>query len=336
MDEPVWRHLTGRFSISAELFTNSVHVAQMEEWKLPGPQAETPEGYLLYSELPFAWRLPPPAKELLAISGDWPWSDDPLPDFPDRNPSGRPWPRVSVITVTQNQGQFIEETLRSVLRQGYPNLEYIVLDRRSTDETSGTLGRYKAKLAQCKSELDDGQGDALNKGLRRATGEIMAWLNSDGQYLPWTLLRVALAFDQFPDADLVVGGCALVLQGEKAPHITHHTSMPLGQVVPLPVDRLLDIDGSWQKGVFFYQPGVFWKREIWQKAGNRVDTSLYYGTAYELWVRLAFNGARILHVPDTLAMVREHPNQRKAGEDLPFLQELRQVNARLKKEWGRT
>jgi glycosyltransferase involved in cell wall biosynthesis/GT2 family glycosyltransferase len=335
LDEPAWRQLTGRFGDSTALLINPIHAPRIKERKLLGPQANTPEGYLLYSELPFTWQSPLPVEDLLAISANWPWSDDPLPVFPERMPSGRPWPRISVITVTQNQGQFIEETLRSILGQGYPNLEYIVLDRRSTDNTFEILGRYQGKLAYCKSELDNGQADALNKGFQRASGDILAWLNSDDRYLPWTLLRVALAFDQFPDADLVVGGCALVLHGEKTPRITHHTSMPLGQVVPLPVECLLDFDGSWQKGAFFYQPGVFWKQEIWQKAGNRVDTSLYYGTAYELWVRLAFNGVRILHVPDTLAMVRVHPNQEKAGENLTFLPELRQVNARLKKEWDR-
>ena len=162
----------------------------------------------------------------------------------------------------------------------------------------------------------------------------MTWLNSDDRYYPETLLRVAQAFDTY-DTDLIAGGCALTKGSKKHPFRTHHNVMPFGQVVPLPLDRLLDIDGSWQKGDFFYQPEVFWSRDIWSRSGARLDEKLFYSMDYELWVRMALHGARIVHIPDTLVCFRFHENQKTNGVDLPFLPELRQVNAEFKRKLKR-
>src|SRR5262249_1097150 len=131
----------------------------------------------------------------------WPWNYE-ISRLPARMRSGRPWPRISVVTVTYNQGHFLEETIRSVLLQGYPNLEYIVVDGASRDNTKRILERYRSQFAFCVSERDAGQTDALSKGFRHATGDILAWLNSDDQYLPHTLATVAEAFDRF-DTDMV-------------------------------------------------------------------------------------------------------------------------------------
>jgi glycosyltransferase involved in cell wall biosynthesis len=253
------------------------------------------------------------------------------PEFTKTAPSGRPWPTISIITPSFNQGAYLEETIRSVLLEGYPNLEYIVIDGGSTDDTQAVLDRYSDSLTHCISEKDNGQADALNKGFRLATGDIMAWLNSDDRYLPWTLWRVAVAFDTF-GADIVAGGCALIREGEKSPFKTHHNSMPAGRVVALPLGRLLDLDGSWQMGHFFYQPEVFWGRDLWDRCGGRVDDTLFYSMDYELWVRFAASGARIVHLPDTLALFRFHETQKTSGEDLPFLPELRAVNAKLREK----
>jgi glycosyltransferase involved in cell wall biosynthesis len=254
----------------------------------------------------------------------WPWKSGTI-TFPATLPSGKPWPKISVVTVTFNQAEYLEETLRSVLMQGYPNLEYIVIDGASSDTTPAILERYQDRLACCISEKDKGQADALNKGFGLATGDIMAWINSDDRYLPWTLMRVALAFDTY-DTDMVAGGCALVQGNEKKPFRTHHNFIEFGKVVPLPLDRLLDIDGSWQEGNFFFQPEVFWSTDIWSRSDSRVDEKLFYSMDYELWVRMAREGAKIVHIPDTLALFRMHEDQKTSGEDLPFLDELRQVN----------
>jgi ADP-heptose:LPS heptosyltransferase/GT2 family glycosyltransferase len=245
---------------------------------------------------------------------------------PRRLPSGRPWPRISVVTVTLNQAAFLEETLRSVLDQGYPDLEYIVLDGGSTDGTQAILERYRGRLAYCVSAPDRGQSDALNKGFARATGSILTWLNSDDAYPPDALWRAALAFDLY-DADVVAGGCALVDDATGEVTRVHHSALPVGRAVPLPVERLLDIDGSWLRGDFFFQPEVFWTRALWERAGGRVAEELHYSMDYELWVRMALAGARIVHVPDTLARYRMHAAQKTSGADLPYVPELRRVAA---------
>jgi len=264
-----------------------------------------------------------------AVAGSWPWSPGDL-QLPTLMPSGRPWPKITVVTVTLNQGPYLEETLRSVVSQGYPNLEYIVIDGGSTDNTSAILKRYHGELAHCVSEKDQGQADALNKGFRLATGDILAWLNSDDLYLPETLIRVALAFDAY-NVDMVAGDCGLIQGSEKTPFRIHRNALPFGRPDYLPFHQLLDIDGSWQKGEFFYQPEVFWTRDIWVKSGSRVDPFLFYSMDYDLWARMAKARAKIVHTPDVLALFRMHENQKTSGENLPFLDELRRVNAEFRK-----
>lgn len=286
-------------------------------------------GLRIFEGPPAAWSDPGAGDRQLYSVKNWPLRS-PVFELPQKMPSGNPWPKISVVTVTLNQGVFLEETIRSVLMQGYPNLEYILVDGGSVDHTASILERYRHGFAYCVSERDRGQSNALNKGFRRATGEILAWLNSDDRYMPWTLIRVAMAFDQY-GPDMVAGGCALVRGFEKKPFHRHHNVMPLGEVASLPVDRLLDIDGSWQKGDFFFQPEVFWSREIWSESGGEVDESLYYSMDYDLWVRMALAGARIAHIPDVLALFRVHGEQKTHG-DLPFLTELRQVSRKYLEE----
>ncbi len=92
------------------------------------------------------------------------------------------------------------------------------------------------------------------------------------------------------------------------------------------MNRLLDIDGCWLKGDFFWQPEVFWTRSIWERSGAKVTKDLYYSMDYDLWVRMARAGATVVHIPDTLAIFRQHQSQKKSGEELPYLPELRQVS----------
>jgi ADP-heptose:LPS heptosyltransferase/GT2 family glycosyltransferase len=258
---------------------------------------------------------------------------DPAGEVPQLLPSGRPWPRISVVTVTLNQGRFLEQTLRSVLGQGYPDLEYIVRDGGSTDGTQEILDRYRSRLTHCISEKDEGQADALNKGFSLATGQILAWLNSDDRYPPGALWRAALAFDSY-EADVVVGGCRLVRgDADETVHV-HHAALPFGRVTPLPLDRILDLDGSWLKGDFFFQPEVFWTRDIWERSGGGVAKELFYSMDYELWARMAHAGARVVHLPDVLAVYRMHEGQKTAGVHLPYLPELRQVTAGLRRRWA--
>ncbi|MET0555775.1 MAG: glycosyltransferase [Vicinamibacteria bacterium] len=279
----------------------------------------------------FAVGEPPPTLPPCTHAGDVPglhaFEEAPagwVAGRPATLPSGRPWPRFTVVTVSYNHAAFLEDTLRSVLDQDYPDLEYIVIDGGSRDGTAAILDRYRDRLSYCVSEPDRGQSHALNKGFARATGTLCAWLNSDDRYAPDALWRAALAFD-LHGADLVAGGCALAEEPHGRIARVHHSALPIGRPVPLPADRLLDLDGAWLRGDFFFQPEVFWTRDLWQRAGGRVAEELHYSMDYELWVRFARQGARVVHVPDTLALYRVHPNQKTAGPDLPYLPELRRV-----------
>ena len=248
----------------------------------------------------------------------WPWNYE-ISRLPRRLPSGKRWPKMSIVTVTYNQGAFLEETIRSVLLQGYPDVEYIVIDGGSTDNTRRILERYRRELSIVISEPDKGQSDALNKGFSRATGDILAWINSDDQYFPDTLRTVAEAFDRF-ETDVVVGSTTLISDFRRNPAATHHSVVPLEKVTPLPLAQLADFEGEWQKGKFFYQPEVFWTRELWERCGGRVEDRFRYAMDYELWLRFASKGARVVRVPDQLAIFRVHDAQKtkwREGEDYP-------------------
>ncbi len=299
---------------------------------LTGPHAddvaaEVP-GLARLASVPPAWADPAPDE---AYRSQKPWSAAPplRATLPERLPSGRPWPRITVVTVSFNHAAFLEETILSVLNQDYPDLEYIVVDGGSTDGTAAILDRYRDRLAWCVSEPDRGQSHALNKGFARSTGQVLAWLNSDDRYPAGALWRAALALDAW-EADVVAGGCGLTQDHGDEVLRVHHSALPVGRRVPLPLERLLDLDGSWIPGDFFYQPEVFWTRGIWERSGGRVAEELYYSMDYELWVRFAAHGARIVHVPDLLAVYRMHAAQKTSGAELPYLPELRKLAAGLK------
>ncbi len=123
-----------------------------------------------------------------------------------RMPEAKSWPRINIVTPSYNQGRFIEGTIRSVLLQGYPNLEYIVIDGGSADGTTDVLRKYEPWLTYWVSEPDRGQSHAVNKGFKLASGEIAAWLNSDDQYLPGTLRTIAEHAQKYPEAGAWAGG----------------------------------------------------------------------------------------------------------------------------------
>ncbi len=251
----------------------------------------------------------------------WPHSLPTRTQLPASFPGGIPWPRITVVTPSFNHGQFLEETILSVLNQNYPNLEYIVMDGGSSDESVSILRRYESQLDFWASEKDRGQSQALNKGFALATGEILTWLNSDDMLAPGALAAVALGFHT-SKADIVAGICQLHQDGVFLNQ--HLTSCPDG---PLPLDQLLDQENCWDKGQFFYQPEVFFSRKLWERAGARLDESLYFSMDYELWLRFAQAGARIKVIGTPLALYRVHPAQ-KTFEAERYRPELREVRER--------
>jgi glycosyltransferase involved in cell wall biosynthesis len=235
--------------------------------------------------------------------------------LPTTLPGGRPWPRISIVTPSFNQGRYIADTIESVIAQGYPNLEHIVIDGGSTDETINVLDRYRDKLAHVVSERDRGQSDALNKGFRLATGDVLCWLNSDDQFAPGALAAVAMAFATH-DVDMVSGICEIYENDQLA--FRHTTSCADG---PLPLNDLLDLDHGWNAGQFFYQPEVFFSRKLWVQSGAHVREDCHYSMDYELWCRFAVVGARLHVIGAPLARFRVHPEQ-KTADPAKFKAEL--------------
>ena len=219
------------------------------------------------------------------------------------------------MTPSFNQGGYIEETISSILDQGYDNLEYIIMDGGSTDQTVSVIERYSDRIAYWVSAKDAGQSDAIEQGLARATGDIFAWVNSDDALAPGALAAVAAAFEG-GDADIVAGIVNIRENGRLVHH--HRTGCRAG---PLEIERLLDLRTEWMTGRFFYQPEVFFSRAIYERAGGKIDRGLHYSMDYDLWVRCARAGARIKPIDYELANFRVHADQ-KTSTVAAFLPEL--------------
>jgi len=273
----------------------------------------------------------PSGRRVSSGRAPWPYVRPEGQPLPPTLPGGVPWPRISIVTPSFNQGRYIEETILSVRNQGYPNLEHIIVDGGSTDETMAIVERCRDGLAHVVSEPDDGQSDALNKGFGRATGDILTWLNSDDMLAPGALAAVAMGFHQ-SGADMVAGECHIYRDG--ALSHKHLTSCEDG---PLPLDDLLDTTGRWLEGQFFYQPEVMFTRGIWDKAGAHLRTDLYFSMDYELWARMAAAGAKLHVIARPVAHFRAHPEQKTAGDrDGGFRAELPRARDAIIQRLGRT
>ena len=250
----------------------------------------------------------------------WPHITTSIPQLPRNLPSGKPWPRISVVIPTFRGGKYLEETILSIIRQEYPDFELIIIDGGSDDETCAVVQKYKHRIAYFVSEPDAGQASAINKGMRVATGDILTWINSDDMFAPGAFAAAAMAF-YTSKADLVAGICEIYRDGEKVRE--HLTACENGK---LPFEAILDLDGGWNAGQFFYQPEVMFTREIWKRAGERVREDLFFSMDYELWLRFAFSGATIHVIGRPMAHFRVHKDQ-KTSDVSGFKSELVRVRA---------
>ena len=233
------------------------------------------------------------------------------------------WPKISVVMVSFNQAQFLEEGLQSLLDQGYPNLEIVVVDAVSTDGSIAILEAYRSRIDVLIIEKDRGQSDGLNKGFARTTGDILTWVNSDDLLEPGALFRVAQAFMQY-GTDMVAGGCRQIGLTRDMLIVNHHTKLPIGMPVRLPLGLIMELEQFWLTASFFYQPEVFFTRDIWLRSGGRLREDLYYVMDYDLWLRMAAAGATIVHIPDFLACSRTH-EQQKTVEGMPYMPEIQRL-----------
>jgi GT2 family glycosyltransferase len=245
-----------------------------------------------------------------------------LSEGPDPLDSG-PLPKISVVTVSFNQAAYLEAAIRSVLDQNYAALEYIIVDGGSADGSIDIIDRYRGRCSAVIIEPDRGQSDALNKGFARAAGDILTWLCSDDLLEPGALRQVAAAWRR-GKPDLIVGGCIRIGETRAQEIERHRCALRRDIMLRLDPLDLLRFTDSWQRGHYFYQPEVFFSRQIWQASGGYLKHHLHYGMDYDLWIRMALAGATILHVPPMLACSRVHAAQ-KTRSDHAYYHQARQL-----------
>jgi glycosyltransferase involved in cell wall biosynthesis len=235
--------------------------------------------------------------------------------------------RISIVTPSYNQARFLEQTIRSVLDQEIPgtdsrdpssspsysllptphslpptpSIEYFVIDGNSTDGSAAIIQKYASSLTGWVSEKDQGQADAINKGLRQAQGEIVAWLNSDDFYLPGAIQRALRAFDENPQAGLVYGNVLSVDAESKAFNLQTFASFDLLDLMSF---RIIS------------QPAVFIRRSVLEQAGL-LDPSYHCLLDHHLWLRMA-RLAPMVYIPETLAAARYHADAKNVARPAEF------------------
>ena len=208
---------------------------------------------------------------------------------------------VSIITPSFNQAAFLEQTMRSVLEQDYPRIEYMVVDGASTDHSVDIIRKYESKLAWWVSEKDSGQADAINKGFARATGEVIAWLNSDDYYLAGTVSAAVKIFEEHPKVVLVYGNMLSVDEDGKTFNTLNYKQLTLEDLL------CFQIIG---------QPAVFMRRSALQATGG-LDPTFHFMLDHYLWIRMAQQG-KILHVDQTWSAARYHAEAKNIAKAAEF------------------
>jgi len=255
--------------------------------------------------MPSSLPLPPPPDHL---SG-WPY--EAAPGTSDSLPV---YPKISIVTPSYGQGRFIERTIRSVLMQGYPNLEYFVMDAGSTDETVDVLKKYDPWLTGWVSERDKGQADAINKGWSRATGEIFAWINSDDWYVPGAFQAVARAFVENPACNWVHG--EVLNTGPTGAVVKHYRPR-----------QMTAADCLGRHNYSFHQPGMFWRASLVRQAGP-LDPNLHCSFDHELCLRMLLAGEQPVLLPKPISHFQLHAESKSYGIRDRFTREDRQVFAK--------
>ena len=218
------------------------------------------------------------------------------------------WPRIALVTPVFNSGRYIEQTIRSVLTQGYPNLDYFIVDGGSSDNTLEVIRKYENEIAGWASEPDNGMYDAINKGFARTSGEIMGWISATDQLHIGGLSVVGSIFRTFPEVEWIT-----------ARRTVFNEQGAMTRVDPLMRwSRFRFLLGGSNRHI--QQESTFWRRSQWERAGGHVDAAWRFASDFELWVRF-FRHARLHTVNSLIGGFREHG-------DSDSLQQAERFNAR--------
>lgn len=204
--------------------------------------------------------------------------------------------KISIVTPSFNQAQFLERTILSVLNQNYPNLEYIIIDGGSTDGSVNIIKKYERYLAYWVSEKDKGQADAIHKGFEKSTGEILAWINSDDTYLPGVFLKIIKKFNKTPEADLVFGNIYIVDENDKRIRDLRFTNFDFFILV-------------YESGNL-HQTGTFWTRKIYRRVGG-LNCRYIFCMDYDFFCRVAQKGI-FFFMKDYLTNFRVHKGRKSS------------------------
>lgn len=208
-------------------------------------------------------------------------------------------PLVSIVTPSFNQGRYLERTILSVLNQDYSNIEYIVIDGNSADNSLEIIHKYSKRIAYWQSEKDQGQTDAINIGFSKATGQILAWLNSDDTLEPQAVSQAVSYLLQHPEVGMVYGDCNLLDANDNV----------IGKFNAKQTDYK-----KLKKGyVHIPQQASFWRSELWNQVAP-LDSSIYFAMDYDLWLRLA-KISKIAYIPKLWANFRLHGDAKTIAED---------------------
>jgi glycosyltransferase involved in cell wall biosynthesis len=224
-------------------------------------------------------------------------------------------PKISIVTPSYNQGQFLEETIRSVLSQNYPRLEFIIMDGGSTDNSVEIIQRYAPKIDYWVTEKDNGQADALRKGFARATGELLGWLNSDDIFHPHALLAIGETYEAY--SNCLIAGNVSVFSGSQSIHSHTIRQRNLNQ---------LDMIEAWTRRATYSQPGVFFPRAAYQQAGG-VDPTLRWIMDRDLMIRM-LRTHEVKYVERTVAGARLHAAAKTCAQAGHLCAEVFQVSRR--------
>ena len=222
-------------------------------------------------------------------------------------------PKISIVTPSFNQAAFLDDTIRSVFAQGYPSLEYIVMDGGSTDGSVEIIRRWEDNLSFWQSRSDEGQSDALRRGFSRTSGDILGWLNSDDTLEPGVLNLVGEYFSSHPDVDIVYGNVNLVAaDGHRL-----YTAYPV-----------LDLRILIYENRFVPQQAMFWRKELYERVGG-INPELRFAMDYELAVKFLLAGARVAKIPRVLASYRFHRDAKSSTIRDVMISEIEEILARL-------